>query len=350
MRRRPRSCRDTPVSRAREVAQQTRDRGVDLGFAAAWRVVRALPARPVLALSRSLADRAVRRDGAGIEQLRHNLRRVVGPLVPQAELEELVRGAARSYARYWVETFRLPSMPAAAVTPRVQVTGFEHIVAAHTAGKGVVLALPHMGNWDIAGIWLLSKGLPFTTVAERLKPESLFRRFVAFREGLGFEVLPLTGGPPSAPILAERLEAGGVVCLVGDRAFGAGGIEVDLFGEPALLPPGPALLAARTGAALLGVGLWFTADGWRIDFTAPLRAPAGGLAQRTKDLTLALAGAFEHQIAAHPIDWHMLQPIWVSDRDAARARRAAAQQSAPPSAQQSEQQSAQQSAQQSEAG
>lgn len=312
------------MSRARAVREQIQGRAVDLGFAAAWRLIRALPARPVHAVANQLADRAARRGGKGIDQLRSNLRRVVGPLMPQDELDDLVRDAARSYARYWVETFRLPSMPASEVAPRVQVTGYLNIVAAHDAGKGVILALPHMGNWDVAGIWLLSKGLPFTTVAERLKPDSLFRRFVAFREQLGFEVLPLTGGPPTAPILAARLEVGGVVCLVGDRAFGSSGVTVELFGEPALLPPGPAMLAARTGAALLGVGIWFTDDGgWGIDVTAPLVAPDGGLAQRTRDLTQRLADVFEQQIAAHPADWHMLQPIWATDRAAAKARRAA---------------------------
>lgn len=304
--------------------EQIQGRAVDLGFAAGWRVVRALPQRPVLAVAGRFADRAARRGGAGVEQLRSNLRRVVGPLMPQAELDALVRDATRSYARYWVETFRLPSMPASQVAPRVEVTGYENVKAAHDAGKGVILALPHMGNWDVAGMWLLSKGLPFTTVAERLKPDSLFRRFVAFREQLGFEVLPLTGGPPAAPVLAARLEAGGVVCLVGDRAFGATGIQVQLFGEPALLPPGPAMLAARTGAALLAAGIWFTDDGaWGVDITAPLESPEGGLAQRTRDLTQLLAAEFEQQIAAHPADWHMLQPIWVSDRAAAKARRAA---------------------------
>lgn len=312
------------MSRARAVRERIQGGAVDLGFAAGWRVVRALPQRPALAVAARLADRAIRRDGAGIQQLRANLRRVVGPLMPRDTLDALVRRSARSYARYWVETFRLPNMPASEVAPRVQVTGKENITAAHAAGKGVILALPHMGNWDVAGIWLLSQGLPFTTVAERLKPDSLFRRFVAFREQLGFEVLPLTGGPPTAPILTARLEAGGVVCLVGDRAFGSSGVQVALFGEPALLPPGPAMLAARTGAALLAVGTWFTDDGWGIDITAPLEVPAGGLAQRTRDLTQRLAGEFEQQIAAHPADWHMLQPIWVTDRALAKARRAAA--------------------------
>lgn len=312
------------MSGLRAAREQVQGRAVDLGFAAAWRLVRALPPGLVRAAADRLADRAARRDGAGIAQLRHNLRRVVGPLMPRDELDALVRDGARSYARYWVETFRLPSMPASTVLPRIDATGFDNVIAAHQRGKGVILALPHMGNWDVAGMYLLSQGLPFTTVAEHLRPDSLFRRFVAYREKLGFEVLPLTGGPPSAPILASRLADGGVVCLVGDRAYGEGGIEVALFGEPALLPAGPAMLAARTGAALLAVGVWFTPDGWGIDVTAPLETADGGLAQRTRDLTRTLAAAFEQQIASHPADWHMLQPVWASDRAAAKAAKEAA--------------------------
>lgn len=319
--------RPTPLPGRRQRLARARasvvERSVDLAFATGWRVVRALPERPVLWVANRLADRAVRRGGPGIEQLRRNLRRVAGPLAPRQELDRLVRDGARSYARYWVETFRLPSMPAQSITPRVEVRGLEHVFAADRAGKGAILALPHMGNWDVAGIFLIGQGIPFTTVAERLKPDSLFRRFVAYREQLGFEVLPLTGGPPTAPLLAARLEQGRTICLVGDRALGSGGVDVQLFGEAAVLPAGPAMLAARTGAALLAVGIWFTDDGWGIEVSPPLEAPAGGLAQRTRDLTRALAAQFEAQIAAHPADWHMLQPIWSADRDAARRRRRA---------------------------
>jgi lauroyl/myristoyl acyltransferase len=284
------------------------ERGVDVGFAAAWRLVRILPAPLVLAVANRLADRGARRGGAGIRQLEHNLRRVVGPLMPQPELDALVRRSARAYARYWVETFRLPSMPTAGVIERVSVEGGHLIHEAVGRGKGVVLALPHMGNWDTAGIWLIGQGIPFTTVAERLKPESLYRRFVAYRESLGMQVLPLTEG--------------GVVCLVGDRAYGDGGVDVELFGETAVLPAGPAMLAARTGATLLCVGMWNTPGGWGIKVSGPIEPGAeSGLAAQTRSMTQNLAAAFQGQIAAHPADWHMLQPVWKADRIAAKAAR-----------------------------
>jgi KDO2-lipid IV(A) lauroyltransferase len=181
----------------------------------------------------------------------------------------------------------------------------------------VVLALPHCGNWDAAGVWLLDHGVPaFSTVAERLRPESLYDRFVAYREGLGMEVLPLTGGPrPPSDVLKERLEAGRVVCLLGDRDLTSRGIDVAFFGATARMPAGPALLAASTGAALLPVGLWFTPGGWgiRVHPEVPI-AGAGRLRDKVAAATQDVADCFAADIALRPYDWHMLQRLWLSDR------------------------------------
>ena len=164
----------------------------DLGYATGWRMTRRLPrafGSTAFALG---ADLAARRGGGGVKQLRDNLARVV-PQADETELDELVRRAMRSYARYWFETFRLPAMDLAEISKQVTVSGAENIDAALAEGNGAVMTLPHSGNWDIAGVWLASYAGTFTTVAERLKPESLYRRFVAFRESLGFEIVPLTG-------------------------------------------------------------------------------------------------------------------------------------------------------------
>ena len=102
---------------------------------------------------------------------------------------------------------------------------------------------------------------PFATVAERLKPESLYNRFVEYRESLGFEVLPLNGGArPPFEILTERLRGNGLVCLMSDRDLTRSGVQVDFFGEPTRLPAGPAKLALETGAALLPVHSWYEPD------------------------------------------------------------------------------------------
>ena len=292
-----------------------RERLVDLGFAGGWRLVRALPGPVAGALFRLGADRAARRGSPGVTQLRRNLARV-RPSASPAELDELVRAGLRSYARYWCEAFRLPAMDhdalRAEVGPRIE--GLEHVDAALAAGRGMILALPHSGNWDVAGVWLVGRCGGFTTVAERLRPESLYRRFVAYRESLGFEILPLTGGSePVGTALARRLERGAAVCLVADRDLSAGGVRVDFFGEPAKMPVGPAKLAERTGAALLPVGLWFEPDGgWGFRVHPPVAATSTLAAVHT------VANAFAADIAEHPADWHMLQPLWLADLPARR--------------------------------
>jgi KDO2-lipid IV(A) lauroyltransferase len=289
------------------------------GYAAGWRVVRALPAPLAGRLFAAAADLAVRRNGRSVRQLRSNLARVAGPEAGPAELDRLVRAGMRSYARYWLETFRLPSMDVDRIIAGVRTDGAANVDQAMAAGQGAVFALPHSGNWDIAGLWLVQRGYPFSTVAERLKPESLFDRFVAYRESLGMRVLPLTGGPrPPMQVLAERLRAGEAVCLVADRDLSRNGIDVQFFGEPTRMPAGPALLAATTGAALIPVHLYFDGDGWGQWIGQPIELGEGSLRTRVHRGTQALASAFESRIARRPEDWHMLQRLWLADLDQAR--------------------------------
>jgi KDO2-lipid IV(A) lauroyltransferase len=178
------------------------------------------------------------------------------------------------------------------------------------AGRGAILALPHSGNWDMAGVWLVQTHGRLTTVAERLKPESLYRRFVAYRESLGFEILPLSGGEqPPFELLCERLRDNRVVCLMAERDLTRSGVPVDFFGEPTRMPAGPAKLAIETGTALLPVHLWFDGDGWGFQVHPELDCTGGDVAV----ITQALAEKFAAGIAAHPADWHMLQPQSLAD-------------------------------------
>lgn len=276
-------------------------RATAAAYAGGWALVRALPLGVAQRLFRAGAGLATRRGGKGVDRLRSNLARV-------APGQDLVGPALQSYARYWLEVFRLPVMPVQEVVDRTTVVHDERVRAALAEGRGVVLALPHSGNWDTAAVWMIGTGVPFTTVAERLKPESLFDRFVEFRESLGMEVLPLTGGPrPPSEVLTERLEAGGMLCLMADRDLSARGIEVEFFGRTAKFPAGPASLSLKTGAVLLPVTLSFTARGWHIVFHPPVEHTD------VERMTQDLADAFASGIAAHPADWHMLQKLWLED-------------------------------------
>jgi len=188
--------------------------------------------------------------------------------------------------------------------------GKEHIAAALDTGRGAVLVLPHSGNWDMAGVWLVWKHGTFTTVNERLKPESLYNRFIAYRESLGFEMLPLTGGErPPFEILAERLRDNRPICLMAERDLSRNGVQVDFFSEPTRMPAGPAKLAIETGARLITVHCWYTPNGWSFQVRPPIDTSSGDVAL----VTQAMADQFARGIAAHPADWHMMQPQWLSD-------------------------------------
>ncbi len=291
-----------------------RERAADLGYASGWGLVRALPQRSAVRLFDAGARYSTRR-GRAPEQLRRNLSRVIGAEPPH----ELLAASVRSYARYWREAFRLPSMDHAAIAAAVErnIYGLAHLDAGLARGNGVVLALPHSGNWDVAGVFVVQRYGRFATVAERLKPESLFWRFVRYRESLGFEIFPLSGGErPPYEQLAERLRAGGVVALLSERDMTKNGVPVTFFGEEARMPAGPARLAAETGATLLPVDCHFTADGWGIGAGEPID-PSGGIEKTTQ----VLADRFAANIAAHPEDWHMLQPLWLRDLSADRLAR-----------------------------
>ncbi|MFI5836490.1 phosphatidylinositol mannoside acyltransferase [Micromonospora sp. NPDC051300] len=287
----------------------------EAGYVAGWRLVRALP-RPVAAAAfRAGADRAHRRDGGGARRLRANLRRVVGPELPEAELDALVRAGLRSYARYWMELFRLPGLSRPEILAGFRLDGAEKLAADVAAGRGAVVALPHAGNWDAAGAWVAATGWPMTTVMERLKPEGVYERFVAFRAGMGMEILPTHGGPrPAFDVLVDRLRAGSVVPLLADRDLSARGVEVDFFGGRTRMPAGPALLALRTGAPLYVASMWYEPDAACASIDGPLPLPAedsAPLDARVKVVTQRIADGLAAGIARHPQDWHMLQRMWL---------------------------------------
>ncbi|MFT4087923.1 MAG: phosphatidylinositol mannoside acyltransferase [Gordonia sp. (in: high G+C Gram-positive bacteria)] len=297
-----------------------RGAAADLGYRAGWAAVRYAPAGLARAVFDAAGDFAGRR-GGGPAQLRKNLARVVG-VEPAEVSEELMTAAMRSYARYWREAFRLPAADPVQIVADTHLSDddLELLDRSVKSGRGVVFALPHSGNWDVCGVYLVARYGRFSTVAERLKPESLFDQFVEYRESLGFEVFPLTGGEqPPFPTLAARLRDGGLVCLLGDRDLSHHGVPVQFFGEPTRFPAGPAKLAVETGAVLLAVHHSF-GEGDRtvirlaeidVDDVAPT--------------TQRVADAFAAGIATAPQDWHMLQPLWAADWSAQRRDRLAAE-------------------------
>jgi phosphatidylinositol dimannoside acyltransferase len=289
-------------------------------YATAWWLVCRVPESWGRWVFQQAGEIAWRRQGLGVQLLEANLRRVIGPEPSGKELRALSRAGMHSYARYWFEVFRLPVISAERLIAGMHCRDEQRLFDAIDSGRGVVLALPHMGNWDQAGAWIIARYVPkFTTVAERLRPESLARRFFAFREGLGFEVLPATGGVQRFGILAQRLRAGGLVCLPADRDIAGGGIEVGFFGEKAHMMGGAAALAVQTGAALMPVTLWFDGPDWGAHIHEEIPVPEGGTRrEKIAEMTQQVARVFETGIAEHPEDWHMLQRVFSADLDLAR--------------------------------
>ncbi|HYO31355.1 MAG TPA: phosphatidylinositol mannoside acyltransferase [Nocardioidaceae bacterium] len=287
-----------------------RERLVDYAFRMAWATTRRTPEPVGTRVLEGVADRVWKSRGSGVRQLENNLRRAA-PTLDAAELADLSRAALRSYFRYWHEVFRLPSWSPERTVDSVVTTGEEGLREAFGRGRGAIIALPHMANWDHAGAWASRTGMPVSTVAERLRPESLFDRFVSYREQLGMEVIALSGAGNPTLALKASLDEGRLICLLADRDLTGAGVEVPLLGEDARMPVGPAALSRITGAPLFALTLHYRGPLLQLDFSSPISARSGrvGLVQTTSDV----AEWFSAGIARTPADWHMMQPVFMSD-------------------------------------
>jgi len=247
------------------------------------------------------------------EVVARNLRRA-DPSLHGKVLDRAVQEAFDSYARYWVDSFRVPDLSAAEIQATFTIDGVEHLRASQERGKGSIIALPHLGGWEWAGRWVADQGWQITVVVEPLQPPELYDWFVGFRTSLGMNVVPL--GPDAGSVVAKALRDNHVVCLLCDRDLQGNGVEVEFFGETTTLPPGPAFLALRTGAALMPTAVYFTPerDGHAAIIRPPLPAPkTGSFRDDVAALTQDLAAELEWLIRRAPEQWHLFQPNWPSD-------------------------------------
>ncbi|MEO7745137.1 MAG: phosphatidylinositol mannoside acyltransferase [Actinomycetota bacterium] len=287
-----------------------------------WALVRRLPERPAYLLFDVVADVAWWRAGTGVRRLEANLRRV-RPQLDDGGLRALSRQGMRSYLRYWCDTFRLPDWDERRITDTVRAVGDGPVRATLESGRGVVMFLGHLGNWDHAGAWSTLRLAPVTTVAERLRPVQLFDEFVRFREHLGMTIVPL-GGADVFRRLMSTLRDGGFVPLLADRDLTDGGVEVSFFGEPARMAVGPAALALQTRAALHPVSIhserrpgggWGIVVTWHDEVPVPdgVTRGASGTRAAVAAMTQACADVLAGAIDEHPQDWHMLQRVFSAD-------------------------------------
>jgi len=276
-------------------------------YFAGWRIVRWLPERTAYRLAYAAADFLTKRKGKNVSRLRSNLQRTKTNMT-ELDLDLLLIDAMRSYMRYWCDTFRFPDWSPERVRETVSVTNEYLLLDAISAKTGVIVTLPHAGNWDHAGAYFCGKGINLVTVVEHLKPEKLFLKFLSYRQAMGMEVLPLDGRVLGT--LEQRLRQGALVALIADRDLSRSGIAVTFFGAPSRMPPGPAILALKTDAPLITAFVSYTETGIHIDFNQVSLPTSGSDEEKISHIVQDMAQQFEVGITAHPEDWHMLQRIW----------------------------------------
>jgi phosphatidylinositol dimannoside acyltransferase len=266
-----------------------------------WRIAARLPHRLVVVIISAISWIALQRDGVHVRTLRHNLAIATGAPVHS----DLLRAAVRSYLRNFYEVLALPAWSETEIRRRVCAVNEPAVRGAH-AGAGVVVALPHSGNWDLAGAWACATGMPVTTVAEQLS-DAEYAAFVAFRESLGLQVVSHRD-PEALRTLIDAIHDRRVVCLLADRDLSGTGVRVSWRGHPTTVPAGPAIVARRTGAALLPAVCQFTEDGMAIIIGEAIAHRQGrhGLTGMMQDV----ADFFADTIARQPEDWHMMQPFF----------------------------------------
>ena len=287
-------------------------------FLAGEKLLSALPVR---------VSRAVARAGGSIYyllfprkrgQVIRNMRRALGPEAGEREVRRTARRACRYYADYWVDILWLPTRTRQFILERFAVVGEGFLLEALERGKGALIVLPHYGSWEAGGVYMSSLG-PFAAVAERLRPPELFALFVRMRNAVGIEIVPYDSRPQTRERLVEMLRGGYMVALLCDRDLKGTGVEVEFFGERTTLPPGPAVLAQRSGAPIVCVNVRNLSDGtWRGKATEPIWVEDDGEGdQAIKDTMQAVAHRLEDLIREDPAQWHMFMPCWPGDREPA---------------------------------
>jgi KDO2-lipid IV(A) lauroyltransferase len=277
----------------------------------AWRVIRFLPMRLVRNLFAFVARFFYRKNGKQVKQLRKNLAIVTNTSGP--ELEDLVLAGLVSYSRYWAEAFKLPSFSQKKIDNLVKIDNREILLEPARAGKGVVVAVAHLANWDLAGSWFAQQAGELVTVAERLKPERLFDAFLSYRKSIGLIAYPAKDRE-TVTALKRALEAGKIVALVADRDFSDSGIPVMFCGQPCTMPAGPASLAYSTNSVLTTACLYnetnylagFVDEPIEIDMTLSRE-------DAIRKATEEMAERFTRYVQKHPTDWHVLQRVWSSN-------------------------------------
>ncbi|MFV0633538.1 phosphatidylinositol mannoside acyltransferase [Demequina sp.] len=293
----------------------------------AWRVSRMLPVGAVRVIAAGAATLAWRRGGKAVDRLEDNLHRVTG--LSGQPMRELSKRSLQSISRYYAEALTLDRFSAEQIAARVRTENYEPVQGLlETAQTGVVAVLSHSGNWDLVGAYASRHIIPVAAVAEKLKPQEMFERFVAMREAIGIKVLAHEGGSTFRELIRMARRDRALLCLLADRDLSGSGVEVQMWGHGVKVAPGPAALGLATGARIVPVHVYYerltgarrraAGSPWGVvlsfgEAIDPADAVGETREEQVSDLSQRWAAWMADRIAEHAEDWHMLQRFgWVS--------------------------------------
>ena len=278
-----------------------------------WKIIGFLPEKLAYKIANLVSDFTYLRNGRKVQRLRSNYKRVL-PDLSKSELSKLTKAGMRSYLRYWFDTFRLNKWSKERIISTTEVIRENLVRDPISAKQGCIIALPHAGNWDHAAAYFCSTGINLTAVVEQLKPEAIFNKFLDYRKSIGIE--PISHKEKTIPILLERLAQGKLVALVADRDMSRNGIEINFLGGIAKMPAGPAILAIESGSPLITAYIRYLKSGIEIRFEETIKLPvSGSKEEQIRIITQSMADNFAKRIKESLVDWHMLQRVWVDEKN-----------------------------------
>ncbi|HEX6547300.1 MAG TPA: lysophospholipid acyltransferase family protein [Candidatus Dormibacteraeota bacterium] len=283
-------------------------RPLETSYGAAARLTRVMPPRPLYGLAGAggvlwyLGSRAQRRNALA------NYAAVLGLPQSNPRVAATARAAFANYGRMLADFVLIGALGPDELRGRVTIDGREHADAALSSGRGCIMAVPHMGSWDIGGSYAGALGYRIAAVAERF-PGSLDDAVVETRQRFGLRVIPL--GRAAVRAIQQELGEGAIVALLCDLPHGPG-VEVEMFGRRATVPAGPASFACKAGAPLLPAYVRMTAPGrYHITIEEPIPTAGRGVGREaTRDLMQEVARRFEAFIGAYPEQWYAFRPMF----------------------------------------
>jgi KDO2-lipid IV(A) lauroyltransferase len=277
-------------------------------FAAILGVARVLPRRALNALGSGAGWLGYVLDGRHRRIALDNLRAVYGPSLSDREARRITKASWRHFGRILLDALAFPRLSAGSAGSVVRYEGLEHIRAAYARGRGVILFSAHYGHWELVALMQGYLGMRLALVARPLDNPFLERMLARLRSGSGNVIIHKRNA------VREMLRAirGGIgVAIVIDQDARDQGVFVPFLGRPASTTPTLALLALRTGAAVIPVySVPLGGGAWKVVYEPEVEVRDTG--DREADvlrLTAAATAIVETWVRRHPELW-----LWMHRR------------------------------------